>query len=63
MRSSAITSHLGGSGLWKVMRRSPSTTMVKLMEDFCGMRWRSGGASPRLITLAKVGTTLRPLFS
>ena len=63
MRSSASTSHFGGKGLWMVMRRSPSTTIAKLMEDFCGIRWRSGGASPREITLAKVGTTFSPLFS
>ena len=38
MRSSETTSHFGGRGLWKVMRRSPSTTSAKLICDFCGMR-------------------------
>jgi hypothetical protein len=39
------------SGLWKVMSRSPSTTMTRL-------RFISPGPAPQAATEAKVGTTL-----
>ena len=41
-----------GSGLWKVMSRSPSTTITRL-------RFISPGPEPHAATEAKVGTTLR----
>jgi hypothetical protein len=41
-----------GSGLWKVMSRSPSTTMT-------AVEIHLAGAAPHAATEAKVGTTLR----